>query len=66
MNNLILAVIAVAFAALIMTAGISYLTPVHAILNSEATDSTVEITQMMTDYNNLKSMSAAARALTII
>jgi hypothetical protein len=54
MSNLIVAVISIAFAALIMTAGMNYLSPTHAIINTEATNSTIEIDQMLADYNSLK------------
>jgi hypothetical protein len=53
MNNLILAVIAISFSALILTAGIAYLSPVHAMISSEATATEAQVQEMMTDYNTL-------------
>ena len=54
MNNLIMAVIAITFAAVIMTAGVSYLMPVHTVLNTEATNTVAQIEEMVADYQTLQ------------
>jgi hypothetical protein len=53
MNNLIIAVIAIAFSALIMTAGINYLTPDTSV-SLAATDTINQVEDMVTDYHNLQ------------